>query len=180
MLTVWIPLKFQTNHNKTSISLVPRFFIVLFRLICWESQAFLPIKRKSLLSVSELELNCVITGLGQSSQLLNSAIPNRYCASRRSRMDKRGRAGSQNDQHRPGRPLLFWQRHSQKHWKQSWGVGRERAWGVKGRCASDPPRLGCVTGAEDAAVAATKDAAVTSIQHMQQQCSSRHQTVIVI
>ena len=45
MLTVWIPLRFQTNHSKTSIILVPRIFIVLFRLICWERQTFLLIKR---------------------------------------------------------------------------------------------------------------------------------------
>ena len=72
--TVWTNLnpRFKTNHSKTSISLVPRIFGVLFRLICWESQAFLPIKRKSLWSVPELD--CVITGLGQSYPILNSAI----------------------------------------------------------------------------------------------------------
>ena len=29
---VWIPLRFQTNHSKTSIILVPTILIVLFRL----------------------------------------------------------------------------------------------------------------------------------------------------
>ena len=45
MLTVWIPERFQPNHSTTSISMVPGIFIVLFRLICWESQAFLPVKK---------------------------------------------------------------------------------------------------------------------------------------
>ena len=69
--TAWthLNLRFQTNHSKTSIILVPWIFIVLFMLICRESQAFLQITRKSLLSV--FELDCVITGLGQSSPLLN-------------------------------------------------------------------------------------------------------------
>ena len=43
--------KVSNKPQQTSISLVPRIFIVLFGLICWDSQAFLPlIKRKSLLS----------------------------------------------------------------------------------------------------------------------------------
>ena len=56
-------------------------------------------------------------------------------------------------------------------------MGRDRARGVKVRCASDP--LCCVTGTKDAAVAGIEDAAVAGIQHMQPQCCSRHQTVIL-
>ena len=46
-------------------------------------------------------------------------------------------------------------------------MGRDLARGVKGRCASEPPTFGCVTGTEDAAVAGTEDVAVADIQHMQ-------------
>ena len=54
--------KVSNKPQQTSISLVPRIFIVLFGLICWESQAFLPIKRKSLLSFSDSlnSIQCVI------------------------------------------------------------------------------------------------------------------------
>ena len=87
-LPVWTDLtnlnpRFKTNHSKTSIRSVPRIFGVLFRLICWESQAFLPIKRKSLRSVPELD--CVITGLGQSYPSLNSAISHWSLSLRRGR-----------------------------------------------------------------------------------------------
>ena len=57
----------------------------------------------------------------------------------------------------------------------------EKARGVKGRCAPEPPRPGCVAGTEDwdAAVAGTEDAAVARMQHMQQQCRHWHQRVIL-
>ena len=74
------PFKVYTNHSKTWISLVTRIFIVLFRLISWKSPAFLTINRKYLLSVSTLD--CVITGLGQSSPLLNSANSHWSCSLR--------------------------------------------------------------------------------------------------
>ena len=62
MLIVWIPLRFQQleNYSKTSISMKHVIFILLFRLTCWESQAFLPMKRKSCL-LSASERDCVIT-----------------------------------------------------------------------------------------------------------------------
>ena len=89
---------------------------------------------------------------------------------------------SRSYQHRPEWLLLLWQRLPQKHRKPSWGAsgaGLDRAQGVKGRCASEPPRLGCVTGTEDAVVAGTEDASVASMQHMQPKCRCRHETVIL-
>ena len=70
------PAKVQPNLSKTSIHKVPGIFIVKFRLICWESQVFVPIKRKACLqSASDCsELNCVKTGLNQLFLLLNFAI----------------------------------------------------------------------------------------------------------
>ena len=49
----------QTTAKPQSVWFL-EFSIVLFRLMCWERQAFLLIKRRLLLSVSELD--CVITG----------------------------------------------------------------------------------------------------------------------
>ena len=57
---VWIPLRFQTNHSKTSIILVPTILIVLFRL---GEAGVSTDQKKSLLSVSELD--SVTTGLGK-------------------------------------------------------------------------------------------------------------------
>ena len=62
ILKVWIPLKSQPKHNKTwflefshTVALLPIDFIVLFRLICWETGISPDQKKNCLPSASELD-----------------------------------------------------------------------------------------------------------------------------